>query len=766
MAKDRLLIAPFETGLQTDVKPWLLPDQAFSRLQDAFVYRGRIQKRPGSELQNSSVAAAQRLNYSRLAVQIGTTTPAGALALVNVPGNVIKVGQTFSVGNITITVTALGATATTLQTAPIAGLIVNMVAAAGSDITWGATAGIESLPVYFYPGEPVMGLDQVDQLGVTDELTFGFDTQFGYRYQDGHWEVAGVTPAAWQAAQPAGAAMWTSTNAQFIWSVNYRGALRTDKALYATNNVPLSAAVAPAATAGYNGMKRWNAPVGAGAGTWTNFAPLILATEQIVACLAMISFKGSLFLFNTVKRIGGVDTRDSNRIIWNSFDSDPLDVDAYRRDMNNGAGDIYIPTAEEITSVGKVKDRLIVYCEQSSWEVVYTGNTAKRFIIQQINSELGVESTFSPILFDRAILGVGDRGITANNGTNIERIDEKIPEQVFQIRNADDGPQRVHGIRDYFNECAYWTYPSQTAGYVYPDKVLLYNYRNGSYAILNDSITTFNYDKNIQDRTWAQIENTWEEENVAWNAAQYQNRYNPVLAGNQQGICFKFFNSKAMNAEATYITNMDFTNPNQITLTVIDHNLQNGISFIHIENAQGDNVGIVNNVIYVVRTIVDANTVIVVSNNYQGIAGMVYRGGASFRIVALPQLKSKDFNLYQKDGYNCALEKIEFNVDRATGDAGGIGCSFYTNTTVIRNVNIPAAGQFRSIINFTPYALYPWEATAVSFWRVVYANIQGEYFNFTLGYTFPALYNTDYAFAPLYINAIMLHVSPTSSRFQ
>ena len=47
MPMDRFLIAPFNTGLQRDLKPWLIMEDAFTSLVNSYVFRGRIKKRFG-----------------------------------------------------------------------------------------------------------------------------------------------------------------------------------------------------------------------------------------------------------------------------------------------------------------------------------------------------------------------------------------------------------------------------------------------------------------------------------------------------------------------------------------------------------------------------------------------------------------------------------------------------------------------------------------------------------------------------------------------
>jgi len=45
---DRFLIAPMNSGLITAVKPFAIPDDSFSRLSNAYVWRDRVRKRFGS----------------------------------------------------------------------------------------------------------------------------------------------------------------------------------------------------------------------------------------------------------------------------------------------------------------------------------------------------------------------------------------------------------------------------------------------------------------------------------------------------------------------------------------------------------------------------------------------------------------------------------------------------------------------------------------------------------------------------------------------
>jgi len=43
---------------------------------------------------------------------------------------------------------------------------------------------------------------------------------------------------------------------------------------------------------------------------------------------------------------------------------------------------------------------------------------------------------------------------------NVIRIDQNIPDFVFDILNENHGPERVHGAREFAKELALWIYPN------------------------------------------------------------------------------------------------------------------------------------------------------------------------------------------------------------------------------------------------------------------------------------------------------------------
>ena len=159
MAKtDRFMIAPINSGLQNDLESWLIPDDAFANLLNAYVFRGRVIKRFGTRLMNGAVSTLVAQQYSRLRVNIGTTAAiTGNFALNPVPGNVQAIGQMFSVGNTMFTVyQANGATLTT-------GAATATFSTLTGALTITGNAENPLTAVYFYPSTPVMGLVTYEQ---------------------------------------------------------------------------------------------------------------------------------------------------------------------------------------------------------------------------------------------------------------------------------------------------------------------------------------------------------------------------------------------------------------------------------------------------------------------------------------------------------------------------------------------------------------------------------------------------------------------------
>lgn len=630
------LIAPFETGQENDIKPWLIPEDAFFSLEDAYVWRGRVRKRYGASLIGDTDLD------SRLRIAVDFTNGSGN-ASGTVPGTVFKVGQMFSIDDEIYTVATSGA-ATMLDTGSTTTKTYNT--ATGAYAFVGATA---NTTVYFYPAEPVMGLSLRETTSVNFETTIAFDTQFAYIRQSGAWERLG-------------SAIWTGTNSDFFWSINARGASPDLTYFYVTNFVSA------------DNIKY----IPLGSSTWTNFRPQLNTggTRFLETCRLILNFKNRLLCFNTVESTSGVPASYDNRCRF-SQNGDPTDTtNGWLDDTPGRGGYIDCPTKEQIITAEFIKDQLIVYFERSTWELAYTGDYTLPFRWKQINTELGAESTFSVIPFDQGVLAVGNVGIVTCNGVNVSRIDEKIPDAVFEIHNTDEGPARVYGIRDYFNQMVLWTFPAAVNSPTYPTRILAYNYMNNTFAFFNDSFTCFGYFQKDSTLTWADlgsIYGTWDNWNDPWGGAPSQSQFPFIAAGNQQGFVHILNSGKSANAQSLYITDMDSGTQN---ITVIDHNLQDG-DYLLFEDIQGgitvDGVSINGQIFQVLR--VNSTTLTLFEFAFSG----TYTGAGKLTRVSNINILTKQFNPGTPVGQQFRFPYIDILLSRT--EAGEVSLNYYMNTT-------------------------------------------------------------------------------------
>jgi hypothetical protein len=736
MPMDRFLIAPYDqnSGQQNNVRPWLIPDEAFQELTNAYVFRGRVRKRFGSRWFGETSLE------SRFRVRVDTTDPAFD-AFGAVPGASGAVGQMFSIGTQLFTVTQSG-------TAPLNDTGSSGIASFNTVNGVYAFVAVDfaSTAVYWYPALPVMGLLTYENAPTNDETIIGFDTRFAYEYTGG-WERLDqeLTP---------GAATWTGNNSQFFWATTWGGAEPFNKVLYVTNfnqNEP-------------NFMRTFFN------NQWDNFRPQISATPTYLnSCRLLVVFKNRLVALNTWEGAGSPGDNYTNRARYCQIGS-PLDADAWRQDIKGKGNAIDCPTSEAIITAEFVRDRLIVFFERSTWELVYTGNQAYPFVWQQINTELGAESTFSIVPFDKVAIGVANVGIMACNSTNVDRIDDKIPNTVFDIHNVDGGVERVYGIRDYFVEMIYWAFPDtdSDSNFPYPTRVLVYNYKTGTWAFFEDSITVFGYFQPTEGITWNSNTVTWDDD-VSWDSGALQGKFRQVVAGNQEGYTFICDSDATTNAAVLQITNVTSTPVTR--LQIIDHNLREE-QYIYIQGAIWDDASnSLNGQIYQVIFIFDKDNVDI--GPIAPFTG-VYLGGGLVSRVSNIVLRTKEYNFYAKEGRNAMISKIDFMVDATA--AGQMQVDFFASTTTVPLLEDSAGNGCllgTGTLDTFPYTAangtaspIPFEATAARLWHPVYFQADGEVVQFQMTMNDAQMRNTDVRDSGFQLHAICIYAQPSSSRFE
>lgn len=751
MPQDRFFIAPFDSnsGLQRNVKPFMITDQAFESLNNAYAWRGRIRKRFGSRWLGNTQQS------TRLRVKVGTTSGSGSLSGM-VPSGDGSVGQMFSIGNNLFTVNSLGTPANLLilGTATIA----TFNTSTGSFVFTGTDINTD---VYWYPALPVMGMATFQTANISNEPLIAFDTKYSYQYVGMGWErIAGEATA--------GAATWTGSNSQFFWFTTYVGVNAFDFTLFVTN---FNESEPHFMRYLFNSI-------------WTDFRPRISDTGPSYMDMAriLVPFKNRLLAFNIWEFDGATQRHYPNRMRYSGpSNASPIDNSGsayypWNQTSKKNGGGLDCPTTEAIVTVEFVKDRLIVFLEQSTWEIVYTGNQQSPFAWQQINTELGVESTFSVVPFDKVAIGVGNVGVMACTGTNVDRIDDKIPDEVFKIHNSDEGVERVYGIRDYYAEMIYWTFPDpkSTATFPFPNRVLVYNYKNGTWSFNDDSITAFGYFQPSPVGTlWSSETVRWDSD-VTWGDGELQALFRQVVAGNQEGWTFIVDANDSTNALALQITDITISVPgsNEITISCVNHNLRFGdyIYFFYVDGT--GNLTLLNDKIFKVNrdTTDTPNSFRILYDVGTDIIAGVYTGGGTLSRVSQIQLLTKQYNFYMEQGRNAYVSKVDFLVDRT--EFGEIQVDFFVSTAdnsmLADSSNITGTGALlgSGTIETFPYPTIPFERTASQLWHPYYLQADGEFIQLNIALNDKQMRDADIRNSQFQLHSMIFHATPTSTRLQ
>lgn len=747
MAYDRFLIAPLGTGLETDKRPWMIPDDAFSELENAYVFRGRVRKRFGSTFTGVGASSSQTAQlFSRVRYAVDTTDNTGASTPASkVPGAVFAVGQLFSIGDEIFTVNVTGTPAVMLTTGVSSTHTYNTTT--GEFVFAGAA---HNTAVYFYPSTPIMGLTLYETAAIIDNVAFAFDTQFAYSFSGGAWNNLPGSP------------VWQGSDSQFFWTCNWQGAVTSTVEMFVTNfNATQNAA--PGLTD--DSMYSYDPTAG-----WATFKPkFLVAGDFVQSARIIVPFKDRLILLNTVEQnaAGTYNSHYPARCRF-SHNGTPIPANANGSWLEhnevgwNGAGWIDAATDEEIVSAEFIKDRLIVYFESSTWELAYTGNQIQPFVWQKINTELGAESTFSSVPFDKFILTVGNVGVHACTGGNVERIDSKIPDQIFKIRNDNEGIYRVHGIRDYFTEMVYWSFPKVGANNnsdTYPNKVLVYNYKNDSWALNDDCVTAFGYFEQQDDKIWSTSTFTWEENEYTWGSGIIDSQARRIVMGNQQGYILYLDTEMPRNAPGLQITDIIVVGA-ATTLVIPNHSLQPG-DYIYIEAGwqTGPDPLALSYTIYTIDQVIDADTVSI----GQVALPQTYLGGATAARVSNILIKSKQWNPYIEKGQDVSIAKIDFGVQKT--DAGQVYVDYYSSSSNIQLV-ADATGSntilgVGNILETTPYQYVQREQTQDRLWHTIYLQSQGECIQILITMNQAQMYDPTITFSDFQLEGIMLYTNPT-----
>lgn len=736
-----------DTGLLQNKKPFLFPDKAYAVLENAYVYREQVIKRFGLKI----LGRFQRsIIGNRLIGQTdGSGNFTGNIFSILIGLSVISSSENPSVvmGSVAIHVNGDG---TYEEPSPPDGTLSNGAGGTGTinyatgDFTL-LNSGQNNSNIHlnsfeYYPGLPVMGIWQRELPAINDEQTIFFDEKYAYVFSVGSFEeylpITGTT--------------WNSTDSDFFWCTNWRGSTPSSRLFFETNFL------LDIDNGLYDPIRYTDGS------TWTNFQPYVSratppnpAVDVIIyQARILIPYYGRLLALNTwegTEAGGFAGTQNFFARCRFSQIGSPVQADAWQSDIFGKGGFIDAPTSEQITSATFFKNTLIVEFEKTTWQLRYVGEYGIPFIWERISSDFGSESTFSTILFDQGVVAVGDRAIISSNSITADRIDLAIPDLVFRFKNALNGTKRVIGVRDFENELVYWCYNDfdySGSGQKFPNKVLLYNYRNNTYAIFRDNVTFFGTFQNDDNVTWDSEKVYWDDEYVTWDSVTNQSLFPSIVSGNQQGFVH-YYNRTTPDEASLYISAVDLTTT-PIQITIPNHNLvdQETIYISGLLFTDGAGVPIstdLNDKIYLARYI-NNDTIGLEKwdtslNPHQYVNNFaftpspvdyIYIGGGLVALFPKLDVQTKDFNPYMKQGGQLKLAYVDFLTD-ATPSAV-MSVNLYANTQVgspSLRANIEVGNQLNETYLTPPY--YSTPVSDIS-WHRYFCTLSAQFIRLQMTY--------------------------------
>lgn len=560
MSYSPFLISNFATGLDRELQPWLLPNDAYVDLLDGYVYRGVTNKRDGY----SGFANGLKSTYteSRMVHQLGPVNMTGVIdganatftatlttpvsrGSVQVDGsNPVQVlnddgeGAFTGDGTGTIDYTS-GAVSITFTTPP-------------------AVASTVTITYDYFPGLPVMGVMSFYPTNNLRQLIVA-DTRYVNRYNpttDRLEDISSATP-------------YTGTKTDFWSWVNYATPASVPRLLFANG-------VVGDVIQQYDGTTV--------AAYTSTFAGGTLNARQI------FNIRDRLVLFQTIE--AGTLFPRRIRISGTGANSDTFDNTA------PGAGFIDIPDNTWFFGAAFNRDDVMFFTEAATWILKYTGNDVTPFILEKIDGSRGSAAAFSVISYLNRTLAASPRGLIISDGYQVERMDNNIPDFSFNSIDNSNFLECFSGFIDEDRD-VYLIYPSQ--GVIKPplvptgssDRILVINFEEDNFAIYRIPLSCMgNFQTAIvilwSDLTAANGFPNWDalsETYSNWNSFPYTQGVPIAIGGGHKGEVWKL-NAVEAEDNPQRIRDMSVVDADTVRVTT-DWNNYNIGDYIVFEAVEG-----------------------------------------------------------------------------------------------------------------------------------------------------------------------------------
>lgn len=634
------LIAKYGTGLDKSLQPWLNPDESQESLFDGFVYRGVWQKRPGYDQFATGLKGDSTYTESRIVRAIAAEVYGAGDGTV---GPYTHTAAQIPLSRGSISITAAGQSAVddgegNLVTTPAGGTgTVNYITGQIS-VTFNAAVTIAdpiTIDYDYFPSLPVMMVANFYTSSNIRELIV-CDTRFVNRYDSGTNRLEDISPAS----------AYTGNNSNFFSWVNYPNAADAPRLLFSNGVNPIQE---------YDGT------------SVTDYVFTLTGVTALSATL-MFQIKDRLVLLRTVE--DGTIFGKRIRISGTGADSDNFNT------TTTGAGVIDIPDASWIYAAAFNRDDLVIFTENSTWILQYTGNDVVPFTLKRIDSSRGSGSPYSGITYLNRTTTASPRGFIMTDGYKVGRTDDKIPDYSFNEIDQDHFNLCFAGAVDEDRD-HYLIHPSpqQTQS----DRILVTNYEEDNFCVYRMGLSCMGNFIEAFNTTWDDLNafSNWDEMAARfgnWNSFSYTKGLPFAIGGGHNGQIWRL-NVNGIEDNPVMIRN----------LTVIDaHTLQVETDFNNY--ALGDYI------------FINGISGMTEANDKQGAIKNIVTPNRVFQL----EMPTNRFSAYTEDGFASRVIPFESTTKKFNPyvqNCQKVRCGYLymyvsaSNTGLTRNVDVVTISQ-------------------------------------------------------------------------
>jgi hypothetical protein len=279
--------------------------------------------------------------------------------------------------------------------------------------------------------------------------------------------------------------IFSSGESDFVWSTSWQSGGGTNR-LYFTNGIPGTPEAAPT----IDGIRYFDS---ASPNVTTAIYPTLGGTgvtlRTMVGAKLLFTLGQRLIALNVDESINGAaSTNHPQRARWCSKQNPGNWNDV----VAGGGGYTDAATGDQIVSARALQNQIIVFFTNSVWSLTATSDPHRAFKWQKINNFRACDGKMSSIGYDRYVVAYGVRGITATDGVETRRIDERISNFTINKINVAQF-EKVFCERSYANKRLWTLYNSIETTDNENDNALIYDDDSSAYSTYDISMNCLGY---------------------------------------------------------------------------------------------------------------------------------------------------------------------------------------------------------------------------------------------------------------------------------